>query len=177
MTPIVKLTLFISVSALILRVSWRSLPDPRSHGFYRFFAFEALLVLFLLNANSWFLDPLSIVQLISWALLLASFYLVVHGVYLLIVIGQPQGDIENTQNLVVQGIYKYIRHPLYASLLFLAWGIFCKAPSLLGVTLAGMATIFLVLTAQVEEAENIEKFGEEYAEYMKKTNMFVPFIF
>jgi len=37
--------------------------------------------------------------------------------------------------------------------------------------------VFLYVTARVEERENIERFGEQYRQYMKKSRMFIPFIF
>lgn len=41
-----------------------------------------------------------------------------------------------------------------------------------------MATsIFLVATAKVEETENLNRFGVDYADYMKKTRLFIPFLF
>jgi protein-S-isoprenylcysteine O-methyltransferase Ste14 len=59
-----------------------------------------------------------------------------------------------------------------------AWlGAFLKHPSLLGVGLGAIATLALYLTARVEEVENLEQFGEEYAKYMKQTKMFIPFVF
>jgi hypothetical protein len=49
-----RVALFVAVSAAIVRLSWRSLSDPRSHGFYRFFAFEHLSALIQRNARSGF---------------------------------------------------------------------------------------------------------------------------
>ena len=46
--------------------------QPRSHGFYRFFAWEAILGLFLLNVDFWFRDPFAWYQIIAWTLLFAS---------------------------------------------------------------------------------------------------------
>jgi len=46
-----------------------------------------------------------------------------------------------------------------------------------GGVLAAVVTFFLVRTARVEEAENIRFFGPAYEEYMKRTKMFVPFLF
>ncbi|MFC1726412.1 methyltransferase family protein [candidate division KSB1 bacterium] len=85
--------------------------------------------------------------------------------------------IEKTTVLVTTGAYRYIRHPLYSSLLFLTWGAFFKHLSLLGITLAVISTVFLVITAKIEETENLRFFGEAYQSYMKKTKMFIPFIF
>jgi protein-S-isoprenylcysteine O-methyltransferase Ste14 len=56
-------------------------------------------------------------------------------------------------------------------------GIFVKQPSWLGGLLALAATIFLLLTARVEEDENIRYFGTAYQDYMKQTKMFIPYLF
>ena len=174
---IAKLTVFFFVSGLILYVSWDSLRNPRAHGFYRFFAFEGILVHFLLNVPYWFRDPFSPAQIFSWVFLSLSLFLLILGVYLLKKIGQPpRGEIENTTTLVTQGAYRYIRHPLYGSLLFLSWGIFCKRPSWPGAALAIVIFAFLYATARFEEKENIQKFGEVYTEYMNRSRMFIPWI-
>lgn len=158
-------------------MSWASLRHPHSHGFFRFFAFESILALILLNVEHWFRDPFSALQILSWLLLLSSLILAAHGFYLLRMIGRPEGGIENTTTLVMRGAYRYIRHPLYASLLLLGWGAFFKHLSLLGVILVLATSAFLVATAKVEEAENLHKFGSDYARYMKTTKMFLPFLF
>ncbi len=177
MLLLVKLIIFAVANAGILFVSWKPLRNPGSHGFYRFFAFESILVLFLLNVEHWFRGPFSAFQIVSWLLLLSSLVLAVHGFYLLRVIGRPKSGIESTTTLMIVGAYKHIRHPLYSSLLFFAWGVFFKDPSLLGGILAVAATAFLAATAKVEEVENLQKFGAEYAAYMKTTRMFIPFLF
>jgi len=64
---------------------------------------------------------------------------------------------------------------MYSSLLFLAWGTFLKFVSLVTLLLTVVATIAIIITAKVEEVENIARFGEEYRNHMKKTWRFVPF--
>ena len=181
-----KLIIFIVASAGLVYVSRASLRVPRSHGFYRFFAWEFIIVLVLLNLERWFRNPFSIYQVISWLLLIVSIFLVVHGVHLLRTTGKPDEKrienvpmigIEKTTTLVTIGAFKYIRHPLYSSLLFGAWGVFFKGPSWLTGTLALTATILLFATAKVEEAENTRFFGAAYQTYMKQTKMFIPFLF
>ena len=135
MLLLVKLIIFAVANAGILFVSWKPLRNPRSHGFYRFFAFESILVLFLLNVEHWFRGPFSALQIVSWLLLLSSLVLAVHGFYLLRAIGKPQGDFEATTQLVTQGAYRFIRHPLYASLLLVGLGAFLKDVSLTGLAL------------------------------------------
>lgn len=164
-------------SAIALWPSRRSLRDPGAHGFYRFFAFEAIVALIALNLPYWFRKPLSPRQLVSWPLLAGSAGLAVHGFRLLRVIGRPAGDFEQTTRLVRQGAYRVIRHPLYASLLLLAWGAYLKKPSAAGAALAAGASAALAATAKVEERENLARFGDEYARYMQETRMFVPGLF
>jgi protein-S-isoprenylcysteine O-methyltransferase Ste14 len=184
MNPL-SIALFIIGSAGIIFISRRSLKTPHHHGFYRFFAFESCLALVVINLKVWFYNPFSLFQIFSWILLIISIILVVNGVILLVRMGKPDKKetttpelgFEKTTRLVTEGIYRYIRHPLYASLLFLAWGAFFKRPSWEGVIFSVIATIFLSLTARVEEVENQAKFGESYSQYMRKTKRFIPFLY
>lgn len=185
MTLYIKVIVFIVVSAGLAWLSRASLRDLRSHGFYRFFAWEAIVVLVLLNVDYWFREPFSIHQMISWPLLTASIFLVIHGALLLHRIGKPDSKrndpglmgIEKTTKLVTQGAYRYIRHPIYASGFYGIWGVFFKDPSWVGVALALLTTFLLTMTAKTEEAENIRYFGPAYQNYMKQTKMFIPFLF
>lgn len=178
--------LFAAGSLVILAISWKPLHKPGSHGFFRFFAWEGILGLFLINAKFWFYRPFSWNQIIAWFLLFVSLIPLGFGVHSLRTRGKPaskrEGDtsllaFEMTTELVTTGIYHYIRHPLYSSLFLLTWGIFFKSPSVFAVALAGFSTVFLVLTAKADEAECTQFFGAQYTEYMKRTKMFVPYVF
>ncbi len=91
-------------------------------------------------------------------------------------VGRPRDELEDTTVLVEVGAYRYIRHPLYASLFLLGWGAFLKDTTLLAGALAVAASAFLVATAKVEEKLNLEKFGSGYVAYMKRTKMFIPYL-
>jgi protein-S-isoprenylcysteine O-methyltransferase Ste14 len=173
-------------SIAITAISWKSLLKPGSHGFYRFFAWEAILGSFAVNIKFWFYQPFAWNQIIAWLLLFVSLIPLAFGVHSLRTRGQPVQQrasdpsllaFEKTTQLVTTGIYHYIRHPLYSSLFFLTWGIFFKSISWLVFLLAGISTVFLVLTAKADEAECTEFFGKPYSEYMKYTKMFVPFLY
>lgn len=176
---------FVLGTVILIFVSRRPLRSLSAHGFYRFLAWEILLAMFILNVNGWFQNPFVWYQLISWIFLITSAVLVILGVSLLHQIGKhdPGRDdaslyaFEKTSKLVTVGLYRYIRHPLYSSLFFLGWGMCFKSPSWVDVGLATLCTFFLVATARVEEREDIKYFGDEYTEYMKRTEMFVPFVF
>ena len=144
---------------------------------FRASAFVFVLATIGVNMRAWFHAPLSPAHLVSWILLLASLGLAVRGFLLLSLIGKPQGRIDKTTVLVTIGAYRYIRHPLYTSLLLLAWGAFLKQPSLPGTILAAAATASLIATARAVEVELSQKFGGDYAEYRKSTKMFIPHVF
>ena len=177
--------IFVLGSAVLIYVSRQALRQPGSHGYYRFFAWEILLIMFLVNMQVWFLNPFSWHQLVSWVLLFLSIPLLLEGLRLLREIGKLDAarrdasllGLEKTSRLVTIGLYRYIRHPLYTSLLCLDWGIFFKYPSWVGAGLALLCTFFLVATARSEEDEDIHFFGQEYVEYIKHSKMFIPFIF
>ncbi|WP_432823942.1 methyltransferase family protein [Trichloromonas sp.] len=84
---------------------------------------------------------------------------------------------ENTVNLVTGGIYRYIRHPMYSSLMLLAWGAFLKHFSPAGLVAVVLTSALLVVAGYIEERENLAFFGPAYLEYRKTTKMFLPFLF
>jgi protein-S-isoprenylcysteine O-methyltransferase Ste14 len=156
--------------------SWfLSIRYKRYHGIVRFFAFESVFILVLLNAKVWFNNPFSPNQLISWVLLFLSIYVVVTGYLLLKRMGKPDNNFENTSRLVKSGIYRYIRHPLYLSIFLLGTGIMLKDPGKLQLILAAENLVAVYFTARIEEGEMIAKFGEEYRTYMTESKMFIPF--
>jgi protein-S-isoprenylcysteine O-methyltransferase Ste14 len=117
-----KILLFSLGTLLLTYASRASLKRPRSHGFYRFFAWEAILALFLLNVDFWFRDPFAPHQLIAWTALLASLMIPLGlGIHSLKTRGRPNVTreaepsllaFEKTTQLVTTDIYRHIRHPL-----------------------------------------------------------------
>lgn len=182
---IIRLTLFVILSAGLVYISRSSLKHPRSHGFWRFWAWELILVLFLLNVPNWFRYPFSPRQLVSWIFLFISAFLVLHAVLILRRYGHSGDDrdeepliaFEKTTQLVTRGLYGYIRHPMYSSLLFLAWGIFLKDIGWASGLFVVAATGCLVATARADEAECARYFGTSYLEYKQRTRMFIPYLF
>jgi protein-S-isoprenylcysteine O-methyltransferase Ste14 len=180
----VRLAVFIAVSIALVVVSRRVLFNFRSHGFFRFFAWEAIVAVITWNSPFWFSDPFSGRQLLSWVLLFVSLVVLWQGVSLLRA-ARPTANrtdselygFEKTSELVTSGIYRHIRHPLYASLLYLAWGAFLKDISWISAALMVVASTALVATARADERECVQYFGPRYEEYMRRTKMFIPFVF
>lgn len=179
-----RLFAFGVLSLPIFILSWRTLFNVKSHGFYRFFSWECILWLLVSNLRYWFDHPFTIPQLMSWTFLFFSVYLVTTGVIQLNK-GRKSGDrsgekalyeFEKTSELIETGIYKQIRHPLYSSLLFLTWGIFLKQTTPFLLIVSVISTLFLFLTAIFDEKECLAYFGDKYRQYMKRTKRFIPFV-
>ncbi|MDD4972434.1 MAG: methyltransferase [Paludibacter sp.] len=177
--------LFGFLSLIIIAISWRTLFNTRSHGFYRFFSWECMAWLLASNYKYLFVDPFSINQIISWILLVYSLYLVITGLLLIKRIGKPNAirdeknlfGFEKTTQLIDTGVFKHIRHPLYASLIFVTWAVFLKHPTITLFVIALLSTNFLYITSRFDEKECIRYFGDKYLNYMKHTRMFIPFLF
>jgi len=183
-----EIIIFFGVTLVLALVSRKDLSKPGvhgyAHGYYRFFAWECMLGLFVLNMHVWYDNYYSSHQLVSGLFFFGSLLLAVSGLWMLHREGKqnakrddvPMWAFEKTTSLVTNGIYRFIRHPMYSSLLLLCWGIFFKQPSLPGSVLAISASIFVLVAAHVEEKESQKYFGEAYWAYMKRSKMFVPFI-
>jgi len=180
-----ELAIFLLGSLGFVILSSRALKEHHLYGFPRFFAFEAILGLVVLNGGEWFNRPFSLPQLVSWLLLLGSAYIAIYSFRALRAYGVPdhsiqgagQLEFEKTTHLVTEGPYRLIRHPLYASLLFLTWGVALKQINLVSIMISIIASLALFLTAIYEERENLSKFGDEYAIYMQHTKRFIPRLF
>lgn len=172
------------MSVPIIVISWKTMYNLKSHGFYRFLSWECIIWLLATNYKYWFDNPFSINQIFSWTFLIISSYLVTIGVILIKKIGKAKKDrnektlfqFEQTTVLIDKGIYKYIRHPLYSSLLFLTWGILLKNITFVLLLVTILSTVFLYLTAIFDEKECIIFFGDKYTEYMRKSKRFIPYI-
>jgi len=179
-----KVILFIALSLPVIFFSKQSLFEQRSHGFTRFFSWECIIVLLVLNYTKWFKEPYSVRQIISWILLCISLWFVIESVLRLrkarkpgvVRVDEKLFRFEKTTELVTSGIYRYIRHPMYSSLLFLTWGIWLKQPMWCTFPVALLASWLLWLTAGRDEKECLSYFGEKYSEYMKGTKKLIPFI-
>ncbi len=86
----------------------------------------------------------------------------------------PTSATRTEHKLVTKGPYRWVRHPLYTvgSSMFIAFGMMADNwfIALLGI----LAFIGMAIRTPKEEANLLEKFGDEYREYMKRTGRFFP---
>lgn len=115
---------------------------------------------------------------------LAGLCLSVIGVYMRLVAVRTLGkqftaELKIMQNheLIKRGIYQYIRHPAYLGTSILGIGISLIFSSLYSFLL--MLALFPCYLYRIHYEENmlLERFGNEYREYMKKTKKIIPFIY
>jgi protein-S-isoprenylcysteine O-methyltransferase Ste14 len=180
-----QLTGFAIATIFLAYVSRASLVDPRTHGFYRFFAWQGIVLQILLNLPFWFESPFALHHIAAWILLASSVLPLILGTRELRKHGRPSKlerqepelyGFERTSRLVTSGVYRYIRHPMYSSLLLLDWGAYLKHPSLESTLLAAVVTAFLLATAYADESECARTFGPAYQAYRERTKMFIPHV-
>jgi protein-S-isoprenylcysteine O-methyltransferase Ste14 len=87
-------------------------------------------------------------------------------------------EIRDQQQLVATGIYRYIRHPMYAA--FLVWTV-AQAMLLpnwiVGICAPLVLATLLAIRIPREEAMMLRTFGDSYKDYMSRTARFIPGVF
>ena len=132
---------------------------------------QFFLILILLSINeSIFSKPLSLVIFI----LGLSF-----GIYTLLFNKLSNFNIspliKKEANLITKGAYKYIRHPMYFSVLLMLVAVVIRDISPVNIILYLFLIVVLFLKAKKEEDLWMNK-NLQYMEYRKKTKMFIPFV-
>jgi len=84
-------------------------------------------------------------------------------------------EIQEEHKLVTDGIFNYIRHPMYAA--HILWGI--AQPLLLWNWIAGLSMLVMLLPlffyrVPKEEMMMVDEFGDEYRHYMDRTGRVFP---
>lgn len=80
----------------------------------------------------------------------------------------------SVKSLKINGIHKYVRHPLYLGTLLFIWGLFFIFPLLNNLIAAGAITIYVLIGIKFEEKKLLKEFGNVYAEYIKKVPGLIP---
>ena len=132
----------------------------------------------------WMIDP----KLMAWASVPISLWLRWCGIVLIALwgvlfvwtfqtLGKNLTDTVVTRKqhtLVTSGPYRYVRHPFYlAFFIAVLGGSIVTANWFLFLT-SLIPFAFLVARTRIEEDKLVERFGEEYRDYMAKTARFLP---
>jgi protein-S-isoprenylcysteine O-methyltransferase Ste14 len=85
-------------------------------------------------------------------------------------------DVPENSQLVVHGPYRFIRHPMYATLLLGALALVLNAPTPFRIALWLVLLVDLVLKLTYEERLLVQSFPS-YAGYQQRTKRLVPLVF
>ena len=123
------------------------------------------------------LIPFGKVPRLGTPLLIAGVLLILYGAFLwvgaVIVARLDDGIREN--RLVTGGVYAFVRNPVYSAVMFACTGALCISGSLLFLPLFFVFwAVMTVMMKKTEEKWLLERFGEEYAEYMRRVNRALP---
>ena len=72
------------------------------------------------------------------------------------------------------GPYRYVRNPMYTGVLMLSVGFGIGLGTWLIPVLFGLVFTFMVVRTSIEERYLIERFGDQYRDYMARTGRFFP---
>jgi protein-S-isoprenylcysteine O-methyltransferase Ste14 len=82
---------------------------------------------------------------------------------------------KNDPELVTSGPYRLVRHPIYSGILVAGVGT-AIALSWMWLVVVGLAGVYFVYSATVEERYLTEQFPDAYPRYRRSTKMLVPFV-
>ena len=89
---------------------------------------------------------------------------------------RPLNNTVDHSELVQTGVYRFVRHPLYSSQLFAAFGWAIFTLSLSHFLLLVAAFLFFSYKADKEE-QWLKERHPEYAEYAKRVKKFIPWVY
>jgi protein-S-isoprenylcysteine O-methyltransferase Ste14 len=158
----------------------------RYHQFYRaFFNIVAGVLLTLLAALAlclpdqvlytipypWFIITI-VTQLLTIVGLLAGLQQTGAGSFLGVAQVLRQEPADTPARLVTDGLYRWVRHPIYTATLLLIWLLPVMTANMLGLAIG--ATVYILVGARLEERKLEAEFGDAYRDYKRRTPMLIP---
>ena len=84
-------------------------------------------------------------------------------------------EVRENHRLITEGVYRRIRHPMYAALLLYSIGQILAVPNwIAGPSYLFSFGILFAFRVRVEEQMMLDAFGDQYAAYIAKTKRLVP---
>ncbi len=84
-------------------------------------------------------------------------------------------QLKDKHQLITSGIYRYIRHPMYTSVILFCLALLITNVDQFSIVVMLILTIDLILKSNVEEMLLSKRFTS-YLNYQKKTGKFLPFL-
>lgn len=76
--------------------------------------------------------------------------------------------------LVITGVHRYMRHPLYLGTFLFIWGLFGLFPSASLMISNIIITVYTLLALEWEEQKLLHQFGDRYRKYQKRVPKLIP---
>lgn len=90
---------------------------------------------------------------------------------------QITADVAPDSNLIIDGPFEFIRHPMYLAVIIVVFGLLLNEITTLRLIAALLLACDLILKANYEETLLTKYFEKGYEDYQKKTKKFIPFIY
>jgi len=123
-----------------------------------------------LSDTTKFFIPTFISSTLAWLFILAGGAIIITGLVSL----RWRAAAPSVQDtLVVQGLYTYIRHPLYSGMILELTGLFLWIPTLSVLVACILGVVWVMVQARLEEMDLVERLPA-YKDYMQRVPRFVP---
>lgn len=148
--------------------------------YYTLFAFISLtgIILYqfsisqkiIFKSNSFTLaigSLVSITGLIIMAICIRKYFMQLSGLRSLI-------ENRTGNKLMITGIHKYVRHPLYSGTFLFIWGLLLLLPYWSLLIACSIITLYTLIGIHFEENKLIREFGKPYEDYQNAVPMIIP---
>ncbi len=92
-------------------------------------------------------------------------------------IKQLAQKIHHPEKLMVQGLNKYVRNPLYTGIIVSVLGYFLYQPTYMNFVSMLIIYAYVYTGTRLEEKKLEQVFGDEYRAYKQRVKMLIPFVF
>lgn len=79
--------------------------------------------------------------------------------------------------LIISGLNKIVRHPIYTGVLLALVGLFLMLPTWMTLMVVVVSIIYLEIGIKLEEQKLIAEFGDAYLQYKQKVRKLIPFVY
>lgn len=197
---IISFEVLLRLTAVLIFVLWivywlaaekdadREKPKGQTQGRYRNLRKVGLRLIngiILLQLLGLPLLPIDAPWTVLFTLQISGFLLILLGVSLSVTARKTLGtnwahafdyQIKRRQELITSGVYRYIRHPIYTGLILSMIGAELLSQSYLVFVILVFQPLVSYWQAKSEERLLSSHFGKTYRNYMKRTKMFIPFV-
>ena len=89
-------------------------------------------------------------------------------------LGDLWDNIPMVPRLLLTGVHRYVRHPLYLGTFLALWGGFLLHPSAALLISNAITTTYTLIGIRLEEAKLLREFGAPYRHYQQQVPMLLP---